>query len=47
LDTYGLGIKTAEKYLKEAEVFSGESRTKVNEVKDYLIEKREEAWDNV
>jgi len=47
LDTYGEGINTAEKYLGQAETYSGESRTQVNKVKDYLIEKRDVAWDNV
>lgn len=47
LDTFGLGIETSEKYLKEAEDYATESRSKVDLVKTHLIEKRDKAKDNV
>lgn len=47
MDTFGKGIDTSAKYLKEADNFSTESRNKVSLVKNNLLEKKEKAHQNV
>jgi len=46
LETFGNGIDTSAKYLREAEDLSAQSRNKVTLVKNYLIEKRDKAKAN-
>lgn len=47
MDSFGKGIDTSAKYLKEADNYSTESRNKVSLVKNYLLEKKEKAHQNV
>lgn len=46
METFGNGIDTSAKYLREAEDLSAQSRNKVSLVKNYLIEKRDKAKAN-